>query len=147
MDPRAITLAQLEFKAFNDQVRVRPRSRFTSGRPRSVTIPSLLTGRWRAAWLQYSPQRPPRGCAWLAVSVGGPSDAPDRSRERIRGLGRDQAMSDGPRGHLRPRFEPELSENILDVTLGGVDGDGQFGRDLGVTQPARKEHRHFVLAV
>jgi hypothetical protein len=43
MDPRAITLAQLEFEAFNEQVRVRPRSRLNSGRQRPVANPSFPT--------------------------------------------------------------------------------------------------------
>jgi hypothetical protein len=44
MDPRAITLAQLDFEELNEHVRVRGRSRMHDRRQRHLAFPKVLTG-------------------------------------------------------------------------------------------------------
>jgi len=100
MDPRAITLAQLEFEEFNEQVCTRGRSRILDPGERRLAFPEFPTG--------PLVRLPKAGQSWLGMLPLNWAARPARG-----GLRLDETKPDGPGGHLCPRGEAELSDRPL----------------------------------
>lgn len=143
MDFQARNLAILDFQEFNESVRTRGRSRMHDPRELHFAFPQLPIQALARALLSTA-RRAIGSAQPLNNLVDDSAPSADVLRRWLRRRRDDQALADRPAcSHVR-----ELNTSLpwrLEMPLGGVDRDGQFGRDPRVAQSAPQQHDHLPL--